>query len=138
MFSVGAAQAAPDGAVLFSKYCSACHRASGEGVEGAFPPLRGSEWVLAHPDVPVHIALFGIKGRIEVRGKTYGGRMPSFARLSDSDLSAILTYIRSQWGNCASPVDPSTVSEIRARLSDRDEPWMGERELRHVLEDKAP
>ena len=130
--------AEPNGAALFSKYCSACHCSTGEGVAGSIPPLRGSEWVMAHPDVPIHIALVGLKGRIEVRGQTYGGRMPSFSRLSDGQLSAILTYVRSQWGNNACAVDASTVAEVRALLSGRNEPWRGERELRHVLEEKAP
>jgi hypothetical protein len=30
------------GQTLYSAYCAACHQANGEGVAGAFPPLKGS------------------------------------------------------------------------------------------------
>ena len=35
----------PDGKVVYSTTCAACHQATGEGVEGTYPPLAGSEIV---------------------------------------------------------------------------------------------
>lgn len=42
-----------DGAVIFSAQCSACHQANGQGVPGAFPPLAGSEWMLADAAIAI-------------------------------------------------------------------------------------
>jgi len=36
--------------------------------------------------------------------------------LSDSDLAAVLTYIRSSWGNKAGPVSADDVKTIRAAV----------------------
>ncbi|OAV84557.1 hypothetical protein PTTG_31193, partial [Puccinia triticina 1-1 BBBD Race 1] len=42
-----AADDAPDGAAIFAANCQSCHQANGEGLPGAFPPLKGSEVVLS-------------------------------------------------------------------------------------------
>ena len=38
------------------------------------------------------------------------------AALPDDDLAAVLTYIRSSWGNKASPVTSDDIKKIRASL----------------------
>src|SRR5690554_2834365 len=40
-----------DGKALYNSHCSACHQATGQGIAGAFPPLAGSEWLLADPAI---------------------------------------------------------------------------------------
>jgi cytochrome c oxidase subunit 2 len=39
--------------------------------------------------------------------------MASFARLSDSELAAVITYTRTAWGNKAGEVLPSEVKAAR-------------------------
>ncbi len=34
-----------DGGALYATYCQTCHQANGEGLKGAFPPLKGSSIV---------------------------------------------------------------------------------------------
>lgn len=106
---------ADQGKLLYSQTCSACHQPAGTGVPGAFPPLAGSEWVLApKPDRLVRIVLHGLSGPITVKGQTYNSVMPGQAQtLGDDQIAAVLTYIRSAWGNTASPVSASDVASAR-------------------------
>ncbi|MCL1478589.1 cytochrome c [Marinobacter sp. M3C] len=120
------ASAKPNGAAIFSAQCSACHQATGLGIPGAFPPLAGSEWILADAAVPVAIVHDGLQGKIEVAGNQFQGVMPKFGgQLSDAELAAVLSYARSQWGNNASAISPGAVTEHRDRFGDRKE-WSAE------------
>ncbi len=87
----------------FMDNCSACHQPTGKGVPGAFPPLAGSAFVQGDPKAVMTTVLNG------------RGGMPSFKDdLSDADLSAILTYVRSSWGNKGSAIKPADVAAARA------------------------
>ena len=52
----GAGGGAVDGAQVYAANCVACHQATGAGLPGVFPPLAGSEWVLAADKVPVRVS----------------------------------------------------------------------------------
>ena len=119
-----AAHAAQPPENKYATVCAACHQATGLGVEGAFPPLAGSEWVTGRPDVPIAIVLHGLQGPITVKGKAYNSAMMAWANvLSDEDIAATLTYARSQWGNRAAPVTVAQVRAVRARTASRTTPW---------------
>ncbi len=125
---------APDGMALSSVRCSACHQANGQGVAGVFPPLAGSEWVLGPEKVLIAALLHGISGEIEVRGTKYQGAMPSFATLSDAEIAAVATYIRSAWGNATSAVTVEQVAQVRAATRDRTQPYEGGEALKALLQ----
>jgi nitrite reductase (NO-forming) len=112
------ATAAPDGKTAFEATCAACHQKDGKGIPGTFPPLAGSEWVNGDAAVLASIPLEGRTGPIEVLGQHYDGAMPPFASLSDVELAAILTYVRSSWGNEASAVTPELVKARRDASAD--------------------
>ena len=114
-----------DGARLYASNCAACHQANGLGVTGVFPPLAGSAWVTGSPTRLVQILLHGIQGPIEVLGSDYNGLMPPWKQLADAEIAAIASYVRTQWGNAAAPVDEATVAAERARTADRTAPWAG-------------
>ncbi len=116
---------AQDGQQLYTLYCSACHGTDGKGATGgAFPPLAGSPWVAGDADRAVKLTLKGLTGPVEVLGKIYNLEMPpQGAVLPDDQLAAILTYVRSAWGNSASPVTADFVKAIRATVADRATPW---------------
>ena len=128
---VAAASAATSGHVLtapptnrYTEVCQACHQADGAGLEGAFPPLAGSEWLTGRAVVPIAIVLHGVQGPITVKGKEYNSAMTPWASmLNDEDLAATLTYARSQWGNRAAPVTAAQVRAVRARFTARTTPW---------------
>ena len=90
------------GKKVYSNTCAACHLANGQGQEGQFPPLAGSEWVTGGTERLSMITLNGLTGPIVVKGKAYSGviSMQAWkASLSDLELAQVLSYIRSSWGN---------------------------------------
>jgi mono/diheme cytochrome c family protein len=112
---------------LFTANCVACHQATGQGVAGQFPTLVESEWVLTegwHGDNHlIKILLHGLQGPIQVKGDTYNGAMPPWKQLKDDQIAAILTYIRSEWGNNESPITAEQVAKIRAETTAQTEPY---------------
>ncbi|HEX7348118.1 MAG TPA: c-type cytochrome [Rhodanobacteraceae bacterium] len=106
---------AAKGKALFDSTCAACHQATGEGVPGAFPPLKGNAAVdNADPTLHLHTILHGAHG-VTIGGVKYAGAMPEFAsQLSDDDIANIANYERSSWGNHAKQVTPAEVAKIRA------------------------
>lgn len=125
-----AAGAAPDGAAIYAARCVACHQANGAGLPGAFPPLAASEWVLGAPERPAAIVLHGLSGPISVKGATYAGAMPAFgAQLSEAEIAAVLSHVRSSFGNTAGPVDAALVAAVRAKTAAQSGPIAGEAAL---------
>ena len=104
------------GAGLYTANCSACHQASGEGLPGAFPPLKGNA-VVNDDDATehIHVVLHGLQAA-RVGGVVYGGVMPPFeARLSDAEVADIIDYERSSWGNHGKPAAAAQVAAERAK-----------------------
>ncbi len=92
-----------DGAALFKQNCSACHQAAGQGVPGAFPALAGDRFVQGDPKAVAHLLLNG------------RGGMPNFREdLTNEQVAAVLTYVRSAWGNHAPPLDAAVVAAAQA------------------------
>lgn len=124
-----------DGKVLFAANCIACHQASGKGLPAVFPPLDGSEWVTGEVKALIAILLHGISGEIEVRGESFKGVMPSFKQLTDAQIAALATHIRSEWSNSAGPVTPDQVGVVRRDIS-RQAPYSGGAELKALVANK--
>ena len=115
---------APDGRKVYSSTCAACHQPTGQGASGTYPPLAGSEIVTGDEAKLIRVVLHGLTGEIEVQGETFNGAMPPWGpTLKDDDIAAVLTYVRSAWGNKAAPVTAAKVASIRAATSSRTAPW---------------
>jgi mono/diheme cytochrome c family protein len=102
------------GAFLYGQHCAACHGDKGEGVRNAYPPLAGNRAVsMRDPHNLVQVVLYGgYPPATPGNPRPYG--MPPFAlALGDADIAAVLSYIRSSWGNRAAPVSELTVSRQR-------------------------
>ena len=119
------AASAIDGKQVFGAKCVACHQGSGLGVAGVFPPVAASEWVIGDEKILANILLHGINGEMIVKGNTYKGAMPAWKSLSDDELAAVLTYIRSDWGNAAPPIKAETIKNQRELTKARTEPYAG-------------
>jgi cytochrome c oxidase subunit 2 len=91
------------GEKVYAANCSACHQATGKGLPPAFPPLAGSKLVNGPKGAQVALVLNGKPGTA----------MASFARLSDSELAAVITHTRTSWGNKADAVMPADVKAAR-------------------------
>lgn len=100
----------PDGKALYTSNCMACHQLNGEGLKGAFPPLKGSPVVLDDdPGLLVNIIMKGYDARPEYAVMNAVG---TDNNLSPEEVSAIINYIKSNWGNSAKTVEPAEVKKI--------------------------
>jgi mono/diheme cytochrome c family protein len=112
--------------------CAPCHQANGEGVAGQFPPLAGSDWVNVDGNSRlIRLVLHGISGPIVVNGAAYNNAMNSWKDvLGDTEIAAVLTYVRSSWGNKGGSVTPEEVKAIRAEVASRELAWTAEELLK--------
>ena len=99
-----------DGAQLYASNCQACHQANGEGLKGAFPPLKASPIVLDdNPEILIEIIMKGYNGREEY------GEMPAVGKnngLKPGEITAIINHERASWGNSARAIDVEEVERI--------------------------
>jgi mono/diheme cytochrome c family protein len=71
--------------------------------------------------------LEGVAGSIQVGGKEWNLNMAAMgAALSDADLAAVLTYLRTSWGNKAGEVTADDVKKIRDALGGQVQQLSGE------------
>lgn len=111
------------GEQVFTTVCAACHQANAQGLPGAFPPLAGSSWVGQDPETPIRIVIAGLSGQIKVNGADFNSMMPPPPGLDDEKIAAVLTYVRSHFGNQGAAVSKDQVTAVRAALSGRTNPW---------------
>ncbi len=107
--------AAP-GEKIYDVYCAACHQKDGKGASGRFPPLAATDWVTGDKTRLITLVLNGLEGTITVNGETFINAMPQHSFLSDEEAANVLSYIRQNFGNKASPVKPEEVKSIRNSL----------------------
>jgi mono/diheme cytochrome c family protein len=92
------------GQAQFESTCAACHQVNGQGIKGAFPALAGDPFVLGAPQPVITTVLNG------------RGGMPAWkADLTDAQVAAAISYVRSAWGNKAPPVTEAMVADERAK-----------------------
>jgi len=112
------------GKVVYESVCGLCHNPDGAGKPNQAPPFAGSEWALGSPNRMIRIPLSGLNGTVKVKDVDWNLSMPAMgAALSDDDLSAVLTYIRSSWGNKATPITAAQVKAVRAEIGNRTQMW---------------
>ena len=111
------------GKQIYSKSCVACHQANGAGSGTDIPPLAGSEWVKGDPATIVAITQKGLIGPISVAGKIFGaGTMtPAGETLSADELAAVISFVRTEWGNGGSTIGVDVVNEARKKVDESDQ-----------------
>lgn len=100
------------GKTIYQKTCITCHQADGKGMQGAFPPLAGSDYLLADKFRTIRQVLKGSMNKITVNGTDYQGVMTPQA-LNDSDVAQVLNYVYHSFGNNGFTVSPSDVKSVR-------------------------
>lgn len=103
------------GGKLYEKHCAQCHGDKGEGVADAYPPLARNRAV--NLPVTANLVQTVLNGGFPpaTRGNPRPFGMPPFAtQMSDADVAAVLSYLRSSWGNRAAPVNEFDVAQQRS------------------------
>ncbi|SFM15361.1 c-type cytochrome [Rugamonas rubra] len=102
------------GAKLYETHCVDCHGATGAGLPPAYPPLAGNRALTTEEAVnPIRIVLNGgFAPGTAGNPRPYG--MPPFGHvLDDGEVAAVVSYLRSAWGNNAPPVSGQDVNRYR-------------------------
>ncbi len=92
-----------DGKALYQQLCASCHQPDGRGMPPSFPALAGNE-NLKDAEYVIKTVLHGKPGTA----------MPPFAaQLDDQKAAAVVSYIRTAWGNDFGSVTPEEVARSR-------------------------
>lgn len=111
----GQARLAEIGAARYERHCAACHGTRGEGVGDAYPALAGNRAVtLGAIDNLLQSVLYGGFNAATAGYPRPFGMPPFLLTLSDTEIAAVLTHIRTAWGNDAPAVSPLEVNRLRA------------------------
>ncbi len=114
---------AQERAALYTQHCAHCHQADGGGVPYFQPPLAGAPFVTGDAETLIWFVLQGSDAVLS-EDSAYENEMPGFAALSDREIAAILSHIRSSFGNQAGAVSPDAVAGVRRDydLGERGDP----------------
>lgn len=126
------------GKKTFALRCASCHQPNGLGIANQYPPLAGSEWVTANPELITKIILKGLKGEIVVKGEKYGTSAAVnmvAVDINDREIANVSTYVRNAWGNEASELTEDQVTKIRDSIADMQDQWTGEELQSEYLSD---
>ncbi len=103
------------GKTVYDTKCATCHGAQGEGKPPHWPPLAGNQSIEMESAVnPIRMVLNGgYPPGTEGNPRPYG--MPPFAgQLSDNEVAAVVSYIRTAWGNRGTAVSARDANELRS------------------------
>ena len=102
----------PNGAKIYAAKCFVCHQVNGEGIAGAFPPLKNSDYLLADKKRAVKQVLNGSNEAMEVNGATYTIPMP-FQVDTHQDAVDVINYVLNAWGNNGGTITLDEVKDIK-------------------------
>jgi mono/diheme cytochrome c family protein len=103
------------GQTVYDTHCATCHGAQGRGMPPDYPPLAGNQSIqMASAVNPIRLVLNGgYPPGTEGNPMPYG--MPPFAQtLSDDEVAAVVSFIRSSWGNRGDAVSARQANELRS------------------------
>jgi mono/diheme cytochrome c family protein len=112
--------AVPAGQRLYGAHCLSCHQADGRGVPNMQPAIAGGAWVQGDARALASFVMTGGFDSASRKDADVDNVMPPFGQLSDTDLAAILTFVRQKFGGGASAVTAAEVAEARKNLPPAD------------------
>jgi mono/diheme cytochrome c family protein len=104
---------------LYVQHCSGCHGEQGQGLARLIPPLAGSDYLAKHRAELPCLLRNGQNEPIVVNGVAYHNVMPGNKALSTAQLTNLLNYVESHWGNEASP---RTIRDVQTQLDSCRQP----------------
>jgi mono/diheme cytochrome c family protein len=103
------------GKTVYDARCANCHGVQGEGKPPHWPPLANNQSIEMESAVnPIRMVLNGgYPPSTDGNPRPYG--MPPFAGLlSDNEVAAVVSYIRTAWGNRGAAVSAREANELRS------------------------
>lgn len=88
-----------DGADLYKSQCANCHMDSGEGLSALIPTLAKSDYLEKNREKLPCILWHGLQDTISVNGRMYAEQMPPNLALTEVDITNILNFVNTTWGN---------------------------------------
>jgi mono/diheme cytochrome c family protein len=110
-----AVQVFSEGRRVYENKCAVCHGTNGKGMPPHYPPLANNQSIEMESAVnPIRMVLNGgYPPGTHKNPMPYG--MPPFAQeLSDPEVAAVVTYIRTAWGNHGGPVTSRDANALRS------------------------
>lgn len=106
------------GAAIYQDVCSACHQSNGKGVAYLIPDLAAASSVSSRePTSIISVLLHGAQSAATATEPT-GASMPAFGRqLTNTQIAAVVTYIRNSWGHAATAVSADDVQKARKAVT---------------------
>lgn len=98
------------GKEIYGTHCQSCHMEAGEGLEGVYPPVAKSDYLMADKTRSIKVVMFGAFEEMKVNGTLYNTEMAA-VELNDQQVSDVLNYVRNSFGNKGPAV---TVEEVKA------------------------
>ena len=117
------------GKSIYTTLCTTCHGSDGKGQPSPdkkelmlAPPLVGSPRVTGHKERLTRVLLHGLIGPVDEKTYSAGLMLPMGAN-TDGWIADVANFIRNNWDNQASLIEPADVARIRADSTDRIGPW---------------
>ena len=99
-----------DGKELYIANCQSCHQENGEGLKGAFPPLKSSPIVMGENlELYVDIIMNGYDARPEYSAMAAIGTNLEW---TEKEVTAIMNYERTAWENTGNSLSVEEVKKI--------------------------
>jgi mono/diheme cytochrome c family protein len=103
------------GKSIYDRECASCHGTTGLGMPPHYPPLANNQSIEMVSAVNAIRMVLNGGYPPGTAGNPMPYGMPPFAhRLSDDEVAAVVTYIRTSWGNRGAPVSARQANELRA------------------------
>ncbi len=99
------------GAGLYEANCASCHGADGQGKARIYPRLAGRAHIASAN--AVRMLLHGGYGPSTAANPWPYGMPPFAGALTDVEAAAVLSYLRTSWGNQGTLVTPLEVGRLR-------------------------
>ncbi len=105
------------GQIVYQTYCLACHGPDAKAtmIPGMAPSLVGSEILMGPSEATAMTLLHGI----EPEGRYTGVMVAWNALLNDEQIAAVLTYLRTNFGNSGAPITPEQMAWAREKYKDQ-------------------
>jgi mono/diheme cytochrome c family protein len=103
-----------ESAKIYATHCANCHGAQGEGLQRLIPPLAGSDYLVKNRLALACLIRKGVQGPLTVNGVAFNQVMPpADSHLTDSQITNLLNFIQTSWGNQG---EVFTIREVSEQL----------------------